>query len=306
MKKILLSFLGAFLLMAGIVRADLALPVLFPTFSSLYLGVAVFIVIVLLEAAVAQYLLKRAGIELGFLKSFAAFLIINIVSTLVGYFFQAFAFYSTAIQDIPVLFVFTLIVEFFLVYAFLRKRVGTAQRALLIAVAVNIVSYLLLAGLMFSGVADPLYRPPRTSPWLPEHRVTDVAREQLLYTMEEGGLRTAIAAPQLTSWSPGTSGAFFLGVKNEYNESKLFYLDFKADTEGLDPTHWTQSAWSGVSKGGIHVMSGELKTTDYPILRVPEGTVPGIYQFRIDVCEDFECNTLYGTETFVIEVVGLQ
>ncbi len=162
-------------------------------------------------------------------------------------------------------------------------------------------------------------------PWLTDfmsqisgvtHQVTDLARSELLQEIAQAGTTVGIAAPPVTTWKRGETGAFAIGIKNKYtDQGKTFYVNVYLNQlggalAGQSPSSMQAeiSKWLTYAPSEF-VNAGGSKSSQL-ILQPASGASAGIYQFRVLVCESDPCTTLeatpeaniYGTESFAIEI----
>ena len=148
------------------------------------------------------------------------------------------------------------------------------------------------------------------------HKVTDVARTELINKIAQTGATVGIAAPPVTTWKRGETGSFAIGVKNKYtDQSKTFVMNIyleqlggalagtQASSMAADVAKWlTYSSAEFVEAGGS--ISSDL------IMKPASNAQSGIYKFRVLICESQPCTTLeatpetniYGAESFAIEI----
>lgn len=148
------------------------------------------------------------------------------------------------------------------------------------------------------------------------HKVTDVARTELINKIAQTGATVGIAAPPVTSWQRGETGSFAVGIKNKFtDQSKTFFINVyleqlggslagtQASSMANDVSRWlTYSTTEFVEAGG--------STTSDLIMKPDASAKAGIYKFRVLVCESQPCTTLeatpessiYGAESFAIEI----
>ncbi len=162
-------------------------------------------------------------------------------------------------------------------------------------------------------------------PWLTEtvsqisgvtHQVTDLARSELLNEIAQTGAKVGIAAPPVTAWRRGETGAFAIGIKNKYtDQGKTFYINVYLVGLGGNLAGESAAALQGdVSKwltffSNEFVEAGGSKSSKI-IMKPAADARAGIYQFRVLVCESQPCTTLeatpesniYGSESFAIEI----
>jgi hypothetical protein len=148
------------------------------------------------------------------------------------------------------------------------------------------------------------------------HKVTDVARDELLGKIAEGDKRVGIAAPKITSWARGDTGSYAIGIRNIYPDmDKMFYINVYIDEMqslgDADPSlaqRNTVRTWLTFSDKEFVPKSSSI-TSDI-IIKPPATTNSDIYKFRVMVCEAQGCRTLddtpqnivYGTAQFALEI----
>ncbi len=150
------------------------------------------------------------------------------------------------------------------------------------------------------------------------HKVTDVARDQLMSRLSAGG-RVGIAAPTVTTWTRGETGSFALGIRNEnLDQDKTYYINvylekFNPGT-GMRDCVTTGSncpnigGWLTFSNSEF-IPKGESKASDI-IIKPTTDAQSGIYKFKAIVCKESICTdttspTLYGDESFSIEIEAI-
>jgi hypothetical protein len=148
------------------------------------------------------------------------------------------------------------------------------------------------------------------------HKVTEVARTELINKIAQTGATVGIAAPPVTSWNRGETGSFAVGIKNKFtDQSKTFSINVyleqlggnlagtSASSKAQEVSNWmTYSFTEFVEAGG--------SATSDLILKPAANADSGIYKFRVLICESQPCTTLeatpenniYGTESFAIEI----
>lgn len=129
-------------------------------------------------------------------------------------------------------------------------------------------------------------------PLSPDHPADPGATEQLIAELRAGALVAFRAPPG--SWKPGETGSFALGIRNRYPGTREFVLSILPESEGAN--WFVYPARAIVPPGGIELLS---------IIAEPRGA-PGVYFFRILVCEDEDCtldsSSLYATTSFSLRI----
>lgn len=148
------------------------------------------------------------------------------------------------------------------------------------------------------------------------HKVTDVARQELLNRLAQSGGRVGIAAPAITEWIRGETGSFSLGIRNtnpatDKTYSINVYLEqlggnlagTSASSLQSEVTSWlTFSRTEFVERGG--------SKSNNIIIKPSANAETGIYLLRVVVCDAISCTDinspgLYGSKQFAIEIKGL-
>jgi len=117
--------------------------------------------------------------------------------------------------------------------------------------------------------------------------------------------RAVLFPPDTTKWNSGENGIFVLGVRNVYRQDKVFYVsvypeDFLGEGE-VDSTNWLSYQKSML----INSFNRGLNQ----IAIRPINPKPGLYIFRVLVCESPVCNRIadskdvYGSLQFNLEIV---
>lgn len=148
------------------------------------------------------------------------------------------------------------------------------------------------------------------------HKVTDVARSELINKIAQTGATVGIAAPPVTSWNRGETGSFAIGVKNKFtDQSKTFFMNVYLEQLGGALAGTQASTMQGEVDDWLtysrteFVEAGGSVTSDL-ILKPDTAADSGIYKFRVLICENQPCTTLeatpetniYGSESFAIEI----
>lgn len=154
------------------------------------------------------------------------------------------------------------------------------------------------------------------------HKVTDVARQELLSRLAQAGGRVGIAAPAITEWTRAETGSFALGIRNSDPATlKLYSINVYLEQVGGDlinanpggvpsATLKTEVAkWLTFSKTES-VERGGSKSTNIIIKPSAETATTGIYLLRVVVCDALSCTdiedvNLYGSVQFAIEIKRL-
>ncbi len=123
-------------------------------------------------------------------------------------------------------------------------------------------------------------------------QVTDTAKDNLLNDLASGDKKVGITAPGLSTWKPGSSGSFALGVKNDDTiNSKVFYVVMELyqapvpveqvrDKIKITPDKFTIR----VDPLGADTKSIVIDFTEKKLTEIPEG----VYTFSVTVCKEEE------------------
>ncbi|MBI4020319.1 MAG: hypothetical protein HY367_03220 [Candidatus Aenigmarchaeota archaeon] len=152
------------------------------------------------------------------------------------------------------------------------------------------------------------------------HKVTQIARDNLLKDLSEGG-KVGIAAPAVTEWKRGETGSFAIGLRNDDPANdRRFYISIYlegvggelqgADVNSLRPVVNGWLSYTAASQGLSELVpAGEAETSDV-VIKPLSNARPGLYRFRVLVCAVPQCTTLqdtsqeniYGDDVFTIEI----
>ncbi len=148
------------------------------------------------------------------------------------------------------------------------------------------------------------------------HKVTDVARQELLSRLAQAGGRVGIAAPAITEWTRGETGSFSLGIRNtnpaaDKTYSINVYLEELGGNLAGTPASSLESevvSWLTFSRTEF-VERGGSKSSNI-IIKPSANAQTGIYLLRAVVCDALSCTdinspNLYGSAQFAIEIKGL-
>ncbi len=197
---------------------------------------------------------------------------------------------------------------------------GAFQLSLGFIVAVVFAVILLSLSLTWlQGIFDPLSTIT--------HKTTDIAMQKLLQELASQNKRVGIAAPSVTKWKKGETGAYTLGIRNEdTDKSNTYYVNvyLEAIGGGLDPSQLSRlkdevKSWITLSPPSIDIEPNGRDKVDI-IIKPSPTSPPGIYSFRAAVCTNYrdanDCHatspsigystpssSLYGSASFAIEIV---
>lgn len=147
------------------------------------------------------------------------------------------------------------------------------------------------------------------------HKITDIARNELLNRLASQGQRVGIAAPAITTWKRGETGSYALGIRNDDPSSdRVFYINVYLDQLGGALVNTPVASKASEVRSWLTFSSreslpaGQSVATNI-IIKPPTTTSPGIYLLRAVVCEtstcaDLDSPSLYGSAQFAIEIVG--
>lgn len=191
----------------------------------------------------------------------------------------------------------------------MSQRKGAIQISL--GIIVVVVFSVILLSLLLSwvyGIFDPFTEIT--------HKVTDVARQELLSKLAQAGGRVGIAAPAITEWKRGETGSFALGIRNsdpanDNTYSINVYLEqLGGALAGTPASSLDQevASWLTFSDKEF-VEAGGSKSTNIIIKTKPDAQT-GIYLLRVVVCDAASCvdlnsPNLYGSAQFAIEIKAL-
>ena len=131
---------------------------------------------------------------------------------------------------------------------------GAFQLSLGFIVAVVFAVILLSLSLTWlQGIFDPLSTIT--------HKTTDIAMQKLLQELASQNKRVGIAAPSVTKWKKGETGAYTLGIRNEdTDKSNTYYVNvyLEAIGGGLDPSQLSRlkdevKSWITLSPPSIDI-----------------------------------------------------
>ena len=145
------------------------------------------------------------------------------------------------------------------------------------------------------------------------HKVTDVARQELLNRLAQSGGRVGIAAPAVTQWKRGETGSFSLGIRNndpanDRTYGVNVYLEQLGGALAGQPAASLKAEidkWLTFSKTEF-VEAGGSKSSNI-IIKPSINAQTGIYLLRAVVCAapactDMNSASLYGSAQFAIEI----
>ncbi|HDD72468.1 MAG TPA: hypothetical protein ENG00_00075 [Candidatus Aenigmarchaeota archaeon] len=199
-------------------------------------------------------------------------------------------------------------------------RKGAFQLSLGFIVAVVFAVILLsLALTWLQGIFDPLSTVT--------HKTTDIAMQKLLQELASTNKKVGIAAPGVTEWKRGETGAYALGIKNEdTDKANTYYINVYLETVGgdIDSSQLSSlqdevKSWITLSPPSIDIPPNGRDKVDIIIKPTPDA-LSGIYSFRAAVCtsasDATNCHatspsagftsaspSLYGSASFAIEIV---
>jgi len=126
-------------------------------------------------------------------------------------------------------------------------------------------------------------------------QVTDTAKQAVIDEIASSGKKVGIAAPAVTKWKRGDTGAYSIIVKNEdFVISKTYVINI------VDQNHPDASTWLTYAKE-IPIDAGGVLSVPL-VIKPATNALPGIYYFTITVNE--KGNTaIYGTTFFSLEII---
>jgi hypothetical protein len=145
------------------------------------------------------------------------------------------------------------------------------------------------------------------------HKVTDVARTELINKIAQTGATVGIAAPPVTNWKRGETGSFAVGITNKYaDQSKTFRMNVYLQELGGSLAGTPASTLDVETQGwltytkDVFVEPGASASVDV-IMKPSAGATTGIYLFRVAICEtstvcSLQSPDIYGSESFAIEI----
>lgn len=119
--------------------------------------------------------------------------------------------------------------------------------------------------------------------------VTEVARQELLNNLASSGDLVGLAAPAVTSWDPGETGSYALGILNSDPDRTItFYANVYLEdvSGGLRLSQVDQEAindWISLAPATLDLNPSESDTLTI-IIKPPTSAKAGIYSFRAAVC----------------------
>jgi hypothetical protein len=191
----------------------------------------------------------------------------------------------------------------------MSQRKGAIQMSLGLIVAV--VFAVILLSLLLSWVYG-IFTPFEEI----THKVTDVARQELLNRLAQGGGRVGIAAPAVTEWTRGQTGSFSLGIRNndpatDKTYSINVYLEqLGGNLAGTSAASLQSEVASWLTFSSTEFVERGGSKSSNIIIKPDANAQTGIYLLRAVVCDAASCTdinspNLYGSAQFAIEIKGL-
>ena len=128
------------------------------------------------------------------------------------------------------------------------------------------------------------------------------------------GTRIDLASPDRTRWDSGDTGIFTLGIRNQYEETRTYYVNIyleslRAELQGTPVSEMAEetAGWFtyqdsvSIAAGGTQMLAITMN--------IPQDAERGSYTFRVRVCEEPDCAVLlssnpYGSTNLPVYVKG--
>jgi hypothetical protein len=117
------------------------------------------------------------------------------------------------------------------------------------------------------------------------------------------GTRIDLASPDRTRWNNGDTGIFKLGIRNQYDETRTYYMniyleELRAELEGTPVSEMAEetSEWF-TYQDSVDIEPSGTETLTIT-MDVPQVASRGSYSFRIIVCEEPDCTDLLSSDPY--------